>query len=271
VSIGAHFSANAQGSNIPRVHPIIQVMTAEWKDASDSGRKPRWSIFTDNYIKQVCDQVAMSNTDWNPQLYATDLSHYLVGTSSRSMWWILPGSQSSAVQASDDSAYKSLYTFIWMLTLSVVTMEESDDVSPVPPIPSTTSASPTLPASAASEAAPPPPTAPTGLLMRAAKSKAHTVVVAVPHFKAFNPTVGPSSAPYELRKKRPREPVIEWPDEISDYSSCSSDDTPKKATEMPPGISVPRVHLEIASPSRPEQSLPFSTGNVFTHCNYHLY
>jgi hypothetical protein len=239
-------------------------MTAEWKDASESSRKPRWNIFTDTYIKQVCDQVAMSNPDWNPELYATDLSLYLVGTSSRSMWWILPGSRSSAVQASDDSACQYLYTFIWMLILSVVTMEEPD-ISPVLPVSSTSSASPIRTASAASEAAPPPPTAPTGLLMHAAKSKAHTVVVTVPHFKAFNQTAGSSSAPYELRKKRPREPVIEWPDEISDPISDSSGDAQENAPEMPPGITLP---VEVASPPRPEQNLPFSTGNVCTPCQY---
>jgi hypothetical protein len=80
------FSACAQASNIPHVDPIIQVMTAEWRDASESGQKPCWIIFTDTYIKQVCDQVAMSNPEWNQDLYETDLGHYLVGTSTRSMW-----------------------------------------------------------------------------------------------------------------------------------------------------------------------------------------
>jgi hypothetical protein len=247
-------------------------MTAEWRDASESGRKPRWSIFTDTYIKQVCDQVAMSNPEWNRDLYETDLSRYLVGTSTRSMWWILPGSGASAVHASNDSAYEYLYTFIWMLIISAVTVEEPD-ASPVLPVPSTSSTSPIFASSAASEAAPPPPTAPTGLLTRAAKSKMHTVVVEVPRFKAFNATAGPSTAPYELRKKRPREPVIEPPDVIIDSSSdeiseFSPDDTPWKATEVPPGLTVPRVRLDITSPPRPAQNLPFSTGMVFTHCHY---
>jgi hypothetical protein len=159
---------------------------------------------------------------------------------------------------------------------------EKPDASPVPCVPSTSSTSPIFALSAASEAVPPPPTAPTGLLTYAAKSKMHTVIVEVPHFKAFNPTAGPSTAPYELRKKRPREPVIKSPDEISDSSSdeisdFSPDDTPRKAMEVPPGLTIPRVCLETASPPHPAQNLPFSTGRylpivimISTCCSHHL-
>jgi hypothetical protein len=81
-------------------------MTREWKDASENGRQPRWDIFTDAYIKQACDQVAKANSDWHPDLYATTLSTYLTGTAAKKMWWILPGSRSSAAQGSTDGVWK---------------------------------------------------------------------------------------------------------------------------------------------------------------------
>jgi hypothetical protein len=79
-------------------------MTREWKAASESGRQPRWDIFTDTYIKQACDQVATSNPDWHADLFATDLSRYMTGATSKKMWWVLPGARSSAVQEGDDGA-----------------------------------------------------------------------------------------------------------------------------------------------------------------------
>jgi len=79
-------------------------MTAEWKDASESGRRPRWNVFTDTYLKQVCDQVAIANPQWHPDLYATNISTYIAGMTSRKMWWVLPGSRTSAAQGSANGA-----------------------------------------------------------------------------------------------------------------------------------------------------------------------
>lgn len=76
-------------------------MSGEWKAASQEGRQPRWDIFTEAYIKQVCDEVAINNPLWNPDLYATDLSLYMAGMPSKKLWWVFPGSvRSSAAQGS---------------------------------------------------------------------------------------------------------------------------------------------------------------------------
>ena len=104
VSIGARFTAFASASGAPRLHPIIQLMTAEWRDASETGRKPHWNIFTDEYIGQACAQVLRKHPDWHPDLYATDLKVRYTGTPPESAWWIHPPIGSSIMQGSHDGA-----------------------------------------------------------------------------------------------------------------------------------------------------------------------
>lgn len=104
ISIGTKFSAYASSSEAPRLHPIVQLMTAEWKNASDNGRQPRWNILTDGYIRQACEQVAEANPDWHADLYATDLSKHTAQLTTKSKWWVLPGSRPSAAKGSADGA-----------------------------------------------------------------------------------------------------------------------------------------------------------------------
>jgi hypothetical protein len=75
---------------IPCIHPIIQIMTDEWKAASQEQQKPRWDIFTEETITYVCDQVATQNPTWYPHLYVTDLSSYLGGEHPSRTWWQHP-------------------------------------------------------------------------------------------------------------------------------------------------------------------------------------
>jgi hypothetical protein len=89
-------------------------MTREWKDASESRRQPRWGIFTDAYIKQVCDQVAKANPEWHADLYATTLGTYLTGMAPKKMWWVLPGSRSTAAQGSAQGVCKYQFKFTMM-------------------------------------------------------------------------------------------------------------------------------------------------------------
>jgi hypothetical protein len=81
----------------------------------------------------------------------------------------------------------------------------------------------------------------------------------------------PSAAPYNFRKKKLSAAIINSSDESDGSGSGSGDassdeDTPKKAKEMPPGVAVPQVLVEVASPTRPEaeqkQNLPFAIGDV---------
>ena len=89
VLFGLQFFEYAHGPSVPHVHPIIQLMTAEWKDVFINCQKPHWNLFTDAFIAASCNEASMANPDWN-DLYATDLNVHLIGTSSASMWWILP-------------------------------------------------------------------------------------------------------------------------------------------------------------------------------------
>ena len=141
-----------------------------------------------------------------------------------------------------------------MLTWCLVTMAEPDaaPISPITAMPPP----PSPPSAPAIEAAPLSPPAPTGLLTRAAKGKARAQVAETPPVTVSNP----SAAPYVLRSKKKSVPCIESSDE---GSGVSDDDTPKKATEMPSGVAIPRVQVEVASPPRPEKmKLPIATGGV---------
>ncbi|KAN0140677.1 hypothetical protein V8E53_001504 [Lactarius tabidus] len=215
-SIGAKYTPYAVGSNanIPRLHPIVQIMIAEWKTASDGGRNPHWHIFTDAYIKQYCDQVANENPRWNADLYATDLSTYVADASARKQWWVLPGStRSSAAQRSDD-----------------VTM--ADTSASIPSVPSISSV-----------AAPPPPPPVT--------------TVEAPTAAPITPPAGPSTSTYAGKGKKCAAPPEDSP-EVETHSN--EGDTPQKVTEMPPGVAVPSVLVEGASPPRPKA--PATTGDV---------
>jgi hypothetical protein len=70
-------------------------MSREWQAAAIGQRCPRWNLFTEAHIKQLCDQIATENPAWHPDLYATDLSMYMCGVAQRQLWWVLPGSDES--------------------------------------------------------------------------------------------------------------------------------------------------------------------------------
>jgi hypothetical protein len=90
---------------MPRVHPIIQLMGAEWASAEKLVHDPDWSIFTTAYISSYCETLRSDHPGWHPDLYASDLSGYLLGQSKRKLWW-LPGAQAgqTAIQARSDGA-----------------------------------------------------------------------------------------------------------------------------------------------------------------------
>ncbi|KAN0139729.1 hypothetical protein V8E53_002391 [Lactarius tabidus] len=223
-SIGAKYTPYAVGSNasIPRLHPIVQIVIVEWKTASDEGQNPHWHIFTDSYIKQYCDQVANENPQWNADLYATDLSTYVADVSARKQQWVLPGStQSSAAQRSDD------------MTMA----NTSASIPSVPSIPSVV-------------APPPPPPVTTGLLTCSRAQK-----VEVPTAAPITPPTGPSMSTYAGKGKKHAVP----PEDSPEVETHSNEGDTQKVTEMLPGIAVPSVLVEGASPPRPK--MPATTGN----------
>jgi hypothetical protein len=137
-------------------------------------------------------------------------------------------------------------------------------VPPVPPF-LPTPVVPSAPAATSSSAMappapPPPPTAP-GLLTRAAKRKAHAQMAEASSFSPFAPPAESSTA----AGNRKRGPVTDSPSD--DTVSSSDGDIPATASEMPPGVPVPHVNVQMASPPRNEGgTLPVVTGDVSLYC-----
>ncbi|KAN0127805.1 hypothetical protein V8E53_014361 [Lactarius tabidus] len=202
---------------IPRIHPIIQIMTDEWKAASHEQRKPRWDIFTEETITYICDQVATENPTWYPHLYATDLTSYICGEHPSRTWWQHPIPQSSGAQESATQGSTALGS------------GNTDTALQEPDNPSAPAAEvDALPLSAPS---------PVGLLTQAAK-KGKACIVEEPVKKTQARPVkapalapAPSTPPVAGPSKKHKAPQRESSSEVSD---SNDDETPtKKATEMP--------------------------------------
>ncbi|KAN0131122.1 hypothetical protein V8E53_011014 [Lactarius tabidus] len=228
-----YMASDSRETNIPCIHPIIQVMTNKWKAASTDQRKPCWDIFTEANIAHICDQVAMHNPTWYHYLYATNLSSYLGGQHPKKMWWLhsIPQpseSQQSAVQggtaggSSDADGVCALYfTIPTNIYLLKATMQEPDD-----------SSAPAVEVKALPRSAP----SPVRLLMQAAKnSKAHIVEEPVKKTQAqpvaaAAPSTAPFTPPMAGPSRKHKAPRQDSSGEVCD----SNDDTPtKKAMEMP--------------------------------------
>ena len=106
----------------PCVHPIIQLITREWRDAKDDKWDPDWSVMSDAHIKESCEKVAAANPTWHKDLFAIYLNPYIAGLAQKKSWWVLPGAKSSAVQAGKDGVCQCLIRFILIMMLFLVTM-----------------------------------------------------------------------------------------------------------------------------------------------------
>ncbi|KAF8268597.1 hypothetical protein EI94DRAFT_1700095 [Lactarius quietus] len=69
----------------PRMHPIIQIMSEEWKVAEAEQHMPDWGIFTLDHISGYCHAQREAHSDWHPDLSTLDLSRYLQGLQNHSM------------------------------------------------------------------------------------------------------------------------------------------------------------------------------------------
>jgi hypothetical protein len=252
--------AYAKSSPPPRVHPIIQLMTREWRDAKDDERDPDWSVMSDAHIKESCEEVAAANPTWHKDLFAVYLDPYIAGLAQKKRWWVLPGAKSSAVQAGEDGVCRCLIRFILIMMLFLVTMAAPISASassnrPATSTPSDRPAPPDPATSASLESALPLASTPTGQVTRATKGKAVVRVVEAPPVTVINPVAGSSNAPYGLRSRASQSTALEPP--TDELHNSSDDDAPMKATELP------RVQVQEASPPKPK--LPFSMGNVSSY------
>ncbi|KAN0128965.1 hypothetical protein V8E53_013227 [Lactarius tabidus] len=218
---GPYTDPESKKLKIPCIHPIIQVMTDEWKAASIEQRRPCWHIFT---------EVAVNNPTWFLDLYETNLTLYLNGVHANKL-------------CMEDTVHES--------SDADVAMQEPDVPSTLPV------ETEVLPHSAPSQSSP------VGLLTRAAK-KAKVRVVEEPAKKtqdqpvaAAVPSTAPVTPPVAGPSKKRGAPRRDSSDSSHDFND---DDTPtKKATEMPPGIAVPSVLVEGASPPQQNRPPPPST------------
>ncbi|KAF8261944.1 hypothetical protein EI94DRAFT_1705159 [Lactarius quietus] len=72
----------------PCMHPIIQIMSEEWKAAEAEQRMPEWGIFTLDHIPGYCHAQWEAHSDWHPDLSTLDLSNYLQGLQNHRQWWV---------------------------------------------------------------------------------------------------------------------------------------------------------------------------------------
>jgi hypothetical protein len=115
-----------------------------------------------------------------------------------------------------------------------------------------TSASiPSVPSIPSVVAPPPPPPVTTGLLTCSRAQK-----VEVPTAAPITPPTGPSMSTYAGKGKKHAVP----PEDSPEVETHSNEGDTQKVTEMLPGIAVPSVLVEGASPPRPK--MPATTGNV---------
>ncbi|KAH8995166.1 hypothetical protein EDB86DRAFT_3077984 [Lactarius hatsudake] len=100
VAIQKIFDTFKSGSKMPRVHPIIQAVGAEWKTASDAKRRFNWTVLTTSYITQLCETVRKEHPEWHASLSSLTLDSYLDGLHPTRLWWL--EGHPAAQKTSDD-------------------------------------------------------------------------------------------------------------------------------------------------------------------------
>jgi hypothetical protein len=63
-------------------------MAIEWETAENDGRAPNWGLFTNDYISGFCQKVATEHPGWHSDLYALDLSSYMISLPKKKLWWL---------------------------------------------------------------------------------------------------------------------------------------------------------------------------------------
>ncbi|KAH9013775.1 hypothetical protein EDB85DRAFT_1899556 [Lactarius pseudohatsudake] len=73
---------------MPRVHPVLQAISKEWKAAKGDNRVPSWDGITLEYVAQLCKKTEEIYPDWHVSLMSVNLREYLVGIEPSKMWWL---------------------------------------------------------------------------------------------------------------------------------------------------------------------------------------
>ncbi|KAH9022828.1 hypothetical protein EDB85DRAFT_1895065 [Lactarius pseudohatsudake] len=95
-AVGAIFNKKDEGSKMPRVHHVIQMISKEWKNAKSEARVPDWDRITLDDVAELCERMADAYPDWHESLVSPDLSEYLIGIEPSKMWWLPEGVEDDA-------------------------------------------------------------------------------------------------------------------------------------------------------------------------------
>jgi hypothetical protein len=63
-------------------------MGAELQTSLNAERLPSWDNLSSDYIARLSREVASEHPDWHADLYALDLSAYMVGPALKNQWWV---------------------------------------------------------------------------------------------------------------------------------------------------------------------------------------
>ncbi|KAH9018919.1 hypothetical protein EDB85DRAFT_1896941 [Lactarius pseudohatsudake] len=83
-----NMEAYVQAELMPRIHPILQALGKEWKEAGEEDRFPDWFLLYSENITPLCEQVQVENPDWHPDLSSVDLVSYMSNVRPSEMWWL---------------------------------------------------------------------------------------------------------------------------------------------------------------------------------------
>ncbi|KAH8994654.1 hypothetical protein EDB86DRAFT_2829709 [Lactarius hatsudake] len=87
-TVAAIFNKKEEGSKMPRVHPVIQMISKEWRSAKSEARVADWDRITLDNVAELCERMGDAYPDWHESLISPDLSEYLVGIEPSKMWWL---------------------------------------------------------------------------------------------------------------------------------------------------------------------------------------
>ncbi|KAH9022865.1 hypothetical protein EDB84DRAFT_1441099 [Lactarius hengduanensis] len=87
-SINTIFLAYTGTMKMPRIHPILQALGIEWKEAGEEDRFPDWFLLYSENITPLCEQVQVEHPDWHPDLSSVDLVSYMSNVRPSEMWWL---------------------------------------------------------------------------------------------------------------------------------------------------------------------------------------
>ena len=103
------FAPYVTSAKPPHIHPMIHIITKEWKAAATDQQQPCWFISTDANIQCVCEQVKKVNPKWHMDLYA----HKRLCNGPRPLW-----ARSMFVAMHGDHG---VYTFRWCYYILIKT------------------------------------------------------------------------------------------------------------------------------------------------------